>query len=175
MNSNRSKTESQRGDFYLQDVCCRSCGVPQSIAPELVGWVDDKSGPCYWIRQPETADELDRAINVLHTQELGCHRYSGTDPAILKRCPPEDCDSPAPRDGVESPVHFGAVRNPCEVFAFCFRSQGWVCHKTMAQSRAIKIFKMTSARPLYRYGVNRDVVTPPNDLVARRMREPVRQ
>jgi hypothetical protein len=92
MNSNRSKTESQRGDFYLQDVCCTSCGVPQSIAPELVGWVDDKSGPCYWIRQPETADELDRAINVLHTQELGCHRYSGTDPAILKRCPPEDCD-----------------------------------------------------------------------------------
>jgi hypothetical protein len=69
-----------------------SCGVPQSIAPELVGWVGDKSGHCYWIRQPETADELDRAIKILHTQELGCHRYSGTDPAILKRCPPEDCD-----------------------------------------------------------------------------------
>jgi hypothetical protein len=39
-----------------------SCSVPQAIAPELVGWTYEKSGSCYWIRQAETPDELDRAI-----------------------------------------------------------------------------------------------------------------
>jgi len=26
--------------------------------------------------QPQTSDELDRAIKIIHSQELGCHRYS---------------------------------------------------------------------------------------------------
>lgn len=48
--------------------------VRQAIAPELVGWRDQNQQlNCYWIKQPETADELDRAIEILHTQELGCH------------------------------------------------------------------------------------------------------
>jgi hypothetical protein len=87
-----SQVGSASGDFYLQDGCCTSCGVPQAIAPELVGWKDENSGGCYWIKQPETLDEMDRAIRILHTQELGCHRYSGKEPAILYKLPPEDCD-----------------------------------------------------------------------------------
>jgi hypothetical protein len=90
--SDSSKVASARGDFYLQDECCTSCGVPQSIAPELVGWTEGKLQSCYWIRQPKTAEELSRAIKIFHTQELGCHRYSGKDPAILERLPREDCD-----------------------------------------------------------------------------------
>jgi hypothetical protein len=39
-----------------------------------------------------TPKELDQAIAVLLTQELGCHRYTGTDPEILRRLPPECCD-----------------------------------------------------------------------------------
>ena len=83
---------SPRGDFYVQEGCCTSCGVPQSIAPEFVGWTDKESPSCHWIRQPESADELDRAIKIIHTQELGCHRYAGKDPAIVERLPREDCD-----------------------------------------------------------------------------------
>ena len=87
--------ESDHGDFYVRQTCCMSCGVPQAIAPELVGWRDqNRELNCYWIKQPETADELDRAIEILDTQDVGCHRYSGTDPTILKRCPPEYCDHP---------------------------------------------------------------------------------
>jgi len=90
--SDSSKSALSIGGFYVEEGCCMSCGVPQSIAPELVAWTDEKLPSCYWIRQPETAEELSRAIKIIHTQELGCHRYSGKDPAILKRLPREECD-----------------------------------------------------------------------------------
>ena len=38
---------------------------------------------CYWIKQPETADEFDRAIEILHAQQL-----PEMTPQILKRCSP---------------------------------------------------------------------------------------
>jgi hypothetical protein len=115
MAPNSSNTESH-ADFYLaDDGCCAFCGVPQSIAPELVGWVNEKETRCYWIRQPQTPDEIDRAIKILHTQELGCHRYAGNDPEILKRLPPAECDDIAPQMALHrrvviepsgAPLHF---------------------------------------------------------------------
>jgi hypothetical protein len=85
--------ELNKTDFYVDDDCCTSCGVPQAIAPELVGWKSTEPFlGCYWKKQPETAAEFDRAIKILHTQELDCHRYSGSDPAILSRLPAECCD-----------------------------------------------------------------------------------
>ena len=70
------KMAPTRGDFYVEEVCCTACGVPQTIAPQLVGWREDGSLTlCYWIRQPETAEEVDKAIKIIHAQELGCHRY----------------------------------------------------------------------------------------------------
>jgi hypothetical protein len=92
-------TKTDRGEFYVQAKCCMFCGVPQSIAPELVGWRPTESGAseeCYWIRQPANADELTRAIDIIHMQELGCHRYSGNDPEVLRRLPGEDCDAIRP-------------------------------------------------------------------------------
>jgi len=89
--SENTETKSS-GDFYVQDSCCTSCGVPQAIAPDLVGWTNENVPQCYWIKQRQTADELDRAINIFHAQELGCHRYSGNDQAILQRLPAEDRD-----------------------------------------------------------------------------------
>jgi len=90
--SDNTGAESALGVFYVQDTCCMSCGVPQAIAPDLVGWTNENLTQCQWLKQPQTADELDRAIKIIHTQELGCHRYSGKDPAILQRLPAEDCD-----------------------------------------------------------------------------------
>jgi hypothetical protein len=90
-----------------------SCGVPQALAPELVGWRDEnRQLNCYWIKQPETADELDRAIKILHTQELGCHRYSGHDPAILKRCHPEGCDHVHPEMALNQRYTLGPSNIP---------------------------------------------------------------
>jgi hypothetical protein len=45
-----------------------------------------------WMKQPQTRDEVDRVVKIIHSQELGCHRYSGNDPAILQGLPAEDCD-----------------------------------------------------------------------------------
>ena len=90
--SENAKAKSAFGDFYVQATCCMSCGVPQEIAPDLVGWTNENRTECYWLKQPMTPDELDRAVKIIHTQELGCHRYSGKDPAILRRLPAEDCD-----------------------------------------------------------------------------------
>jgi hypothetical protein len=90
--SDSPKTALATGGFYVEEGCCVSCGVPQMVAPELVGWTEEESPSCYWIRQPETADEVNRAIRIIREQDLGCHRYSGNDPAILKRVPREECD-----------------------------------------------------------------------------------
>jgi hypothetical protein len=72
-----------------------ACGVPHVVAPDLVGWTGEgKMQHCVWKKQPETEAELERAIAVLETQELGCHRYAGTDPAILDRILSTCCDYP---------------------------------------------------------------------------------
>jgi hypothetical protein len=87
--------QSEREGFYVQEECCTSCGVPQSIAPELVGWRRDDgeiTEQCYWIRQPANADELTAVVKIIHAQELGCHRYAGNDPEILRRLPAQECD-----------------------------------------------------------------------------------
>jgi hypothetical protein len=83
------------GDFYLSDSsCCTSCGVPHFDAPTLFGYFDKvKKTHCYWKKQPETPTEIQQAILVLNGQELGCHRYRGTDPEILRQIPLDDCDN----------------------------------------------------------------------------------
>lgn len=85
---------SAAGDFYVEKGQCLACGVPHVVAPDLVGWTDEKVQHCFWKKQPETPAELERAIAVLETQELKCHRYAGTDPAILDRVLSTYCDYP---------------------------------------------------------------------------------
>lgn len=85
---------SAPGDFYVEDGQCLACGVPHVVAPDLVGWTDEKVLHCFWKKQPNTPAELERAIAVLDAQELGCHRYAGTDRSILDRISPANCDYP---------------------------------------------------------------------------------
>jgi hypothetical protein len=92
MSVDRENAGAVLDGFYADAECCMGCGVPQSIAPELVGWTEGKFASCYWKRQPVGGEELEAAIKILQTQELGCHRYAGCDPEILKKLPPEECD-----------------------------------------------------------------------------------
>ena len=84
--------KSAPGDFYVVKGECLACGVPHVVAPDLVGWTDEKVQHCFWKKQPDTPAELERAIAVLEAQELECHRYAGTDPAILSRISSTYCD-----------------------------------------------------------------------------------
>ena len=52
---------SAPGDFYVENRCCVSCGVPQVVAPDLVGWENNGGSHCYWKKQPETPDEMRQA------------------------------------------------------------------------------------------------------------------
>jgi hypothetical protein len=81
------------GDFYVENECCMACGVPESIAPALIGATEEAIWHCYWKKQPNTDEEIKQAIDILHAQDLGCHRYAGSDPKILKQLPRECCDA----------------------------------------------------------------------------------
>jgi hypothetical protein len=70
-----------------------------------MGWTDDnKMSHCIWKKQPETPEELDQAVAVLEAQELGCHRYAGDEPAILKRISAAYCDHLLPPQRKPRPV-----------------------------------------------------------------------
>lgn len=87
------------GPFYVEDGCCTSCGVPQSIAPAL--FTENEHEHCYVRSQPGDEAETDAMLRVIATQEFGCIRYGGSDPAILRRLVEgggsDQCDQPAPR------------------------------------------------------------------------------
>jgi hypothetical protein len=73
-----------------------SCGAPHVVAPELIGWADTSAGGttrCIWKKQPQTEEEIDRAIMVIEVSEVGCHRYAGTNPQIIRRLSSEYCDN----------------------------------------------------------------------------------
>ena len=86
---------SAPGDFYVVNGECVTCGAPHAVAPDLVGWASPSKEHCVWTKQPGTPEEFDQAIAVLAVQDLGCHRYAGTDPAVLSRISPEYCDRSA--------------------------------------------------------------------------------
>jgi hypothetical protein len=73
-----------------------ACGVPEWIAPYLIGLTEGEYWHCYWKKQPETQEELALAIRILHTQELDCHRYAGSDRTILEKLPQQCCDHHTP-------------------------------------------------------------------------------
>ncbi len=57
---------------------------------------DDNLPHCIWKRQPETAEEIEQAIDVFAVAEMGCHRYAGDGREIIKRIGWDYCDAPQP-------------------------------------------------------------------------------
>lgn len=81
----RREAPDAPGDFYVEDQCCLSCGMPMESAPELFDWLPNDRDGCYVKRQPANPAELTSMILAMHTAELDCIRYAGTDPAIQRR------------------------------------------------------------------------------------------
>jgi hypothetical protein len=71
------------GDFYVENECCTSCGIPFDEAPGHFQY--DEVGNCFVRRQPATPDEVRRMINAVHASEMKCIRYAGTEPDTLQR------------------------------------------------------------------------------------------
>lgn len=72
--------ENVRGDFYVEDGCCTSCGMPSTVAPELFSYAPD--GHCFVSKQPSNAIEARKMIEAFEVQDIGCIRYKGTNRVI---------------------------------------------------------------------------------------------
>jgi len=68
------------GDFYVEDGCCTSCGMPSTVAPELFSYAPD--GHCYVSKQPSSAIEVRQMIEAFEVQDIGCIRYKGKNRVI---------------------------------------------------------------------------------------------
>ncbi len=83
MNKPRQKPHPQSapGPFYVVHHECAACGMPHAVAPELFGCAESDSSHCIWKKQPQTTLELEFAVRVMESQDLGRHRYCGDDPS----------------------------------------------------------------------------------------------
>lgn len=72
-------------DFYVMSDDCIVCGVPQAEAPDLIDHSKLVQGVCYFKKQPETPEEIKRAINAMSVSCISALRYRGTNEAILKQ------------------------------------------------------------------------------------------
>jgi len=72
-----------KGDFYIRNGECITCGAPRAEAPDIVEHGMD--GHCYFKKQPQTETELDQAINAMMVSCINALRYGGTEEKILKR------------------------------------------------------------------------------------------
>jgi hypothetical protein len=75
------------GDFYVLNEMCIACTAPEHEAPELMAHEETTKCHyhCYFKRQPQTADETERAIRAVFVGCCGSVRYGGRDPEILAR------------------------------------------------------------------------------------------
>ncbi len=76
------------GDIYKDGAWCGqclSCGVPEAEAPTLLAPLDDGNSDTYFVRQPETDDEIEQACSAIEVCCADALRYGGTDPKILAR------------------------------------------------------------------------------------------
>lgn len=95
--SEKSKSKYERtppnagGDFYVVKDTCLACMAPVSVAPELMGF--EEGAGCYFKRQPATPEEVANAVEALGSSCVEALRYSGEDPAILKRLRDRGCKS----------------------------------------------------------------------------------
>ena len=108
------------GPFYVENGCCMMCMVPHVEAPTLMGF-DDRDEHCFIRQQPQTDEEIYRAIRAVSSSEVQCLRYRGQDPDILRRLVEigerDACDHPTP---TSTPI----LRNHV-TFAATFADEAW--------------------------------------------------
>jgi len=81
------------GDFYTCGTCL-ACGLPEGEAPELLAPLTDTNSITYFIKQPQTPEEVEHACRAIQVCCVADLRYGGSDLAILKRLRKDanDCD-----------------------------------------------------------------------------------
>ena len=73
-----------RGPFYTLGMCL-ACEAPEALAPDLLAPLRDGNYTTYFVKQPETPEEVARACSAIGVCCVMDLRYGGTDPAIIQR------------------------------------------------------------------------------------------
>lgn len=73
------------GSFYVENQCCMTCEAPDHEAKDLMAHDEEDGYHCYFKKQPETPEEVERAILACAVSCVRAVRYAGHDPAILDR------------------------------------------------------------------------------------------
>ncbi len=107
------------GPFYTENECCIICEAPYHEAKDLMAHDEGDYPHCYFKKQPETPEEVERAVWACAVSCVKAVRYSGDDPAILKRfrdlhadvscdvladCSPQAAPEPSPTMTGEKPI-----------------------------------------------------------------------
>src|SRR6266550_5057427 len=81
------------GPFYTTGGCM-ACEQPEGEAPTLLAVLTDHQLDTYFVRQPQTADEVEAACRAAQSCCVSALRYGGQDRAIIRRLgnTPEFCD-----------------------------------------------------------------------------------
>ena len=92
------------GPFYGTGNCT-ACGTPEAEAPELLAPLTDENWETFFVRQPETPEEVERACRAVEVCCLMALRYGGNDPTIIRRLGnrPDYCDHLLPGGAVRMP------------------------------------------------------------------------
>lgn len=88
---------------------CLSCEIPELEAPTLLAPLANGNGDTYFVRQPETQEEIEDACQAVKVCCVNALRYGGNDPKILAFLGPEFCDNAVPP--VQRVVHSSSVRS----------------------------------------------------------------
>jgi hypothetical protein len=83
--------ENAPGDFYVTAGCCTRCCLVHGEAPDLLNDPRQPFEECYFQRQPQTPEEIDRAISAISVSEMAALRYGGNDPTIIAKLRAKKC------------------------------------------------------------------------------------
>lgn len=72
------------GDFYTTGECL-ACALPESECPDCLAPLDGENCHTFFLKQPESAAEIERACRAAKVCCVNAIRYGGTDPAIIRR------------------------------------------------------------------------------------------
>lgn len=73
---------------------CLECQAPEVEAPDLLAPHSEDNFDTYFVRQPQTKEEIKRACNAIGVCCVAALRYGGRDPEIIRALGnnPEHCD-----------------------------------------------------------------------------------
>lgn len=80
------------GDFYTTGECL-ACGLPEAEASECLAPLDETNYDAYFVRQPQTPEEVEKVCSAAKVCCVDAIRYCGRDKHIRRVLGQDYCDA----------------------------------------------------------------------------------